>query len=482
MSQYDIIIIGAGAGALSAAVQLAGKKRVLVIEAGPDPGGKMGRAQVEGVEFDTGPSVLTMTDVVASVFSNAGLDYRDYLELIEVDGFSYLWPDKTALNIRFAKGDTLAEIEKVFGTKHAEEFKGFLDYTEEIWNAAAPNFVYGEAPSFGGAIKLGMTKFRELMKIDPMRSMAAAIESRVSEAHLRDLLLRYATYNGSHPWRAPATLNCIAWVELGLGCYGIKGGLFRLAEALEKAATEKGAEFVYNTRVTNILTTGKKVRGVMCGDTKFEAPVVLCNADVSHLIHDLLEDSPIKEAGEPSMSGWTGVIKARRVPRPSHTVLFPARPYQQEFVDIFDRERLPEEPTIYLCAQEKSHKRNGWEDHEPIFAMINAPYVKDISSAPPVEEVADQIKQRLLAFDLIHPEDTWVWMRRPQDLAAQFPGSRGSIYGASSNSQFSAFQRPPNRVKDLPGLFLASGSAHPGGGVPMCLLSGTAAAKQIFSD
>src|SRR5690606_617972 len=168
-----------------------------------------------------------MTDVVASVFSNAGLDYRNYLELIEVDGFSYLWPDKTALNIRFAKGDTLAEIERVFGTKHAKEFKGFLDYTEEIWNAAAPNFVYGEAPSFGGAIKLGMTKFRELMKIDPMRSMAAAIESRVSEPHLRDLLLRYATYNGSHPWRAPATLNCIAWVELGLGCYGIKGGMFR---------------------------------------------------------------------------------------------------------------------------------------------------------------------------------------------------------------------------------------------------------------
>ena len=484
MSQ--IVVIGAGMGGLAAAAELSARgEDVLVIEAHRDVGGKLGRAEVEGVEFDTGPSVLTMTDVARDLFEAAGTTLEGELELIAEDVFEYIWPDGMRLPVAFDARDTLANVDATLGAEEAREFEEFLDYAEGIWSAAAPNFVYGDAPTMGSAVKLGVTKFRELMKIDPMRSMASSIESRVSNQRLRDILLRYATYNGSDPRAAPATLNCIAWVELGLGCYGVKGGMFQLAEALARVAARNGAEFLMSTRVAAI--EGKKrVEAVVTRDGKrIECDHVVCNADVAHLADTLMEGrSPVSATDEPSMSGWNAVIKAKRRDRPGHTVLFPERDYRQEFVDIFERDRPPEEPTVYMCAQEKAHRRAGWDEHEPLFVMANAPAepARDSSDAQTWTELEEKVLQRLIEYDLINAGDEVVWRRTPKDLARQFPGSRGAIYGAASNSQFAAFQRPPNRISKFEGLYLASGSAHPGGGVPLCMLSGRAAARAIVED
>jgi len=181
------------------------------------------------------------------------------------------------------------------------------------------------------------------------------------------------------------------------------------------------------------------------------------------------------------MSGWTAVVKARRRERPSHCVLFPERPYRAEFDDIFGQGRPPAEPTVYLCAQEKAHQRTGWADHEAVFVMANAPAEPATGETPAEvwEAFEKTVMKRLVETALLDHDDTIVWRRTPSDLARQYSGSRGSIYGASSNSQFSAFQRPANAIPELKGLYLASGSAHPGGGVPMCLLSGRAAAAAL---
>jgi 1-hydroxycarotenoid 3,4-desaturase len=492
-ARTEVLIVGAGLGGLSAAVCLAARGvRVHVLEAGERIGGKAGIEVVDGVEFDTGPSVLTMPEAIDEVFRRAGTSLRDELTLREErPAFRYLYPDGVVLDVFTRPEETLLSVEKSLGVTARRELAGFLDYARAIWEAAAPHFVYGEAPSFGGMVKLGPLALARVTKVDALRSMLSAIDARVRDPHLRELLLRYATYNGSDPRRAPATMNCIAHVELGLGGYGIEGGTYALVRALARVAERLGATIETSARVTELRAPKGRIRGVVLADGRvLDASVVIANADASHVATHLLpraRQSAIKHHGEPSMSAWTGVLRARRragtEARVPHTVLFP-KDYLQEFVDVFDRDAAPTDPTVYLCAQEPCHGRTGWPEHEPVFVMANAPPEPAHGARPPrdAELLRERVLRRLTAAGLTAADDSLVWERGPAELAARFPGTRGAIYGTSSNGMFAAFQRPPNRVDAVPGLYLASGSAHPGGGMPLCVLSGRRAADQALED
>ena len=179
------------------------------------------------------------------------------------------------------------------------------------------------------------------------------------------------------------------------------------------------------------------------------------------------------------MSAWTAVARARRQPaRAAHTVFFPVR-YEQEFEDIFDRHRMPSDPTVYCCAQEPAHGIRGWADEEPVFVMVNAP---SAGRAVLPASFAEPIRRRLVDAEFFTERDGFVWERTPADLAQRFPESDGSLYGAASHGWSAAFRRPPNRVDGVAGLYLASGSAHPGGGVPLAIQSGREAARLALRD
>jgi len=264
--------------------------------------------------------------------------------------------------------------------------------------------------------------------------------------------------------------------------------MYEVARALARVAERAGARIHTGARVERIRTDGR-VRGVETADgRRWPADAVVGNADAAHVLAGLLPRAAARHApATPSMSGWTGIVRARRRAggdaRVAHTVLFPGT-YLDEFADIFDRDRPPAEPTVYLCAQEACHGRAGWAGEEPVFAMANAP--AEPAHAPRAAEVWERLRaavmERTRAAGLRDADDRLAWERTPGDLAAEFPGSRGSIYGAASNSPLSAFRRPANRVPGVRGLYLASGSAHPGGGVPLCVLSGAAAARAVLED
>jgi 1-hydroxycarotenoid 3,4-desaturase len=489
----EAIVVGAGIGGLSAAIELASKGfEVTIVEAAQHPGGKAGTATVDGVRFDTGPSVLTLPEVFDDVFRAAGSSLAQEVELrAPQPSFRYLYPDGTHLDVHLELESTIESVRQSLGGQAADELAAFLDYAGTIWDAAAPAFVFGAAPSFKSVLFQGFAGMRAATRIDPFRSMRSAIARRVRSPHLRMLLWRYATYNGSDVRSAPATLNCIAHVELALGGYGVQGGMQALVEALVRCATRLGVRLQLGTPVREIVLEGGAVAGVrLAGGELLRAGHVIANVDVAHLLGDLLQPEVkhgLDQGYTPSMSGYNAVLRAARrhgrQRRVAHTVLFPDD-YEAEFADIFDRDRPPANPTVYLCAQEPCHGVAGWPEHEPLFVMANAP-AEPADDERPAQlwlQLEARARQRMLDAELIDPSDQVVWRRSPADLARLFPGSRGAIYGASSNSRSAAFRRAPNRVPRVPGLFIASGSAHPGGGVPMAALSGRAAARAVLDN
>jgi 1-hydroxycarotenoid 3,4-desaturase len=485
----DVLVIGAGIGGLAAALALAARGvSVRVLEAGPRPGGKAGTVELDGVRVETGPSVLTLPEVFGGLFARAGVRLDDVVGLRRLDpGFRYHYADGCALDVAHDPHHTLANVRSVLGGVAEGELASFLDYSRSIWESAAPNFVEGPAPTWAAMVGLALRHPRAVAAIDPMRSMAGGIDRHVREPHLRMLLRRYATYNGSDPRSAPATLNCIAHVELSLGGYGVQGGISALVSAMAAAIEARGGVIECGVPVERVVVRDGVAGGVeLTGGGLRLGRAVVVNADAGWLRHGGLPDAGryLPAAAAPSMSGWTGVLRAARLAdRRPHEVLFPAD-YDAEFADIFDRDRPPVAPTVYLCAQERCHGLTGWPDAEPVFAMANAPAEPERGArAPEVwTTLAAAMEHRIRAAGRWSEGDALVWRRTPADLAAEFPGSRGAIYGAASNDRFAAFKRPPNRVRGMRGLYLASGSAHPGGGVPMAGLSGLAAADCLGED
>ena len=495
MKTHHAVVIGGGLGGLAAAIRLgAAGRAVTLLEAANQLGGKAGTVTIDGVTVDTGPSVLTMPEVLEGVLAAAGMDPEDHLVLRAPEpGFRYLYTDGTVLDVFHALDDTLASVDRTLGSTARDELTGFLEYSRRIWDAASPYFVKGPAPTLPRLLGLGFQDLLQVRHIDALRTMKGAIHAQVQSPHLRKLLYRYATYNGSDPRVAPGTLNCIAHVELALGGYGIEGGIGHMVAVMTEAARRVGVSIQTGAPVAAITVGDGRVTGVRTVDgATIAAEVVVSNAEVAHTILGLLPETEARRVRldgttERSMSGWTGILRAHRRTadqrRVAHTVVFP-EDYTTEFADIFDHQRAPTDPTIYLCAQEPCHARSGWADDEPVFAMANAPHEpRNGPSAPDTwEALQARVRQRLAAAELIEPTDQWVWTRTPTDLAERFPDSLGALYGASSNDRFSAFKRPPNRVSAVPGLYLASGSAHPGGGMPLAMLSGSLAADAVLAQ
>ena len=473
----DAVVVGAGLGGLAAAIDLASRGlSVVVFEAGPTAGGKAGTATVDGVAFDTGPSVLTLPGVFDDLFGLAGTRLSEVVDLIAPEpAFRYLWPDGTVVDVAVDPNRTLANVATALGAQAEAELAGYLAYARRIWDVAAPRFVLGPAPTWRTVLSLSAV--RDLAAIDPLRTMQSAIDARVRSPHLRVLLARYATYNGSNPRQAPATLNCIAHVELGLGGYGVRGGIAALVAALVAAAVRLGVVIRTDSPVRRVIVEGGAVRGVALDDEVVPARVVVANADVGAVFGGLIDDR--RSIPPRSTSGWTAVIRARRTGRVAHTVVFPSD-YEAEFTDLFTRGAPPIDPTVYLCAQEQAHGRTGWVDAEPVFVMANAPAAPDLPASR-WDALGSAVRARCRAVGLLADEPI-VWQRTPADLARQFPGSDGALYGGASNDAFAAFRRPANRVAGIAGLYLASGSAHPGGGMPLCVLSGRAAASAVAED
>ncbi len=486
-----IVIVGAGVGGLSAAIRLAAAdRRVVVLEQNPQVGGKMGEVRAQGFRWDTGPSVITMRPVLEELFASAGRRMEDYLTLLPVEPLTrYFYSDGTRLDATCDLSRMTAQI-AALDERDVEGYLAYLAYAARIHRITGPVFIYNRPPTLASFSRVPL---RDYFGIDAFRTMEVAIKGWVHSPHLRQLLGRFATYVGASPYLAPATLNVIAHVELTGGVWYPRGGVYSIAHVLARLAQELGVEIRTNSPVEQIEVKDGRVRGVACvkGET-IEAQAVIANVDVATVYERLLPAGSVPAhkvkrlvQAEPSCSGFILLLGIEgKHPQLAHHNIFFSRDYRREFTDIFERGVPPDEPTVYLSITSKTDPDHAPAGCENWFILVNAPA---LGAAFDWQKQAagyrDRVLARLAEFgldvrDCIRYEQSLT----PLDLERLTGARRGALYGASSNRRLAAFMRPHNRCPDVRGLYLAGGTTHPGGGVPMVMLSGKVAAEMVLQD
>lgn len=483
-----VLVIGAGLGALSGALRLAKMGfAVTLFEKNETVSGKLNEKKIGEYRFDTGPSLLTLPFVIDELFEFCGFARRDLLDFVPLEPICrYFYPDGATI-------DASANIEQMkraiakLSPRDAEVYESFLAYSERIYKLTADIFLFSPIHEFAEILKWrNLPTLLRLPQIDPLRTVHSGVSRFFKDARLVQLFDRYATYNGSNPYRAPATLNVIPYVEYVLGSYYIRGGMYRLAEALLSLAQKLRVKIHTSARVEKILHDGRRVNGLQVNGEKVAANFVLCGQDVV-VAHNELIDGFEKHREklnrlEPSCSGlvflW-GVKK--QYPELAHHNIFFSADYQKEFAQIFDEKGLPDDPTIYVAITSKSDSAHAPAGSENWFVLLNMPYLTNAIHWPnEISRVREIIltKFRQIGFDLANQIEA-EFVLSPDDFYNKYLSNRGSIYGISSNSRSTAFKRPANRSRELTGLYFAGGSTHPGGGIPLVLLSGKIAAALI---
>ncbi len=488
------VVIGGGVGGLACAIDLQRRGvEVCLLERAAVVGGKMRQVEVGGRGIDAGPTVLTMRWVFEGLFADAGTSLDEQVRLSPLEVLArHAWQDGSRLDLYADRERSAAAIEAFAGPAEARGFGEFCAHTEAIYRHVSEPFIGAARPTLPSlAASLGLGGLRNLFKIDFHRSMWKALGDFFKDPRLRQMFGRYATYYGSDPFTAPATLNLIAHVEQ-TGVWTVDGGMIGMAQAMARVAAGLGVEIRCDAEVASIATLGGKVRGVVLADgSALAADVVIFNGDVAALgdgrfgpvIAGAVKAPPVARRSLSAVT-WASLARVRGWPLLRHNVCF-SRDYAGEFAALGAAGRLPDEPTVYICAQDRSDPAEpATEDPQRVLILVNAPprggqgrfTVPEIDAC---QRATLQLLQRCGLEVTMDPSTTS--LTTPNEFAAMFPGSGGALYGSATQGWTDSLTRHAARTK-LKGLYLAGGSVHPGAGVPMATLSGRYAARSVCED
>jgi len=477
-----VIIIGGGLGGLSASLYLAAHGfKVDVFEQNEKLGGKMNEYKWDKFRFDTGPTLITMPFIIDDLFSKLNLHRPDYLELELIDPICrYFWNDGTSIDMSSEINKSIEQLSRI-SEEDASSLKPYLKYAHRIYDISADLFLLNPIHEINTLMRWKtFYKLFHAYKIDPFRTVHNANKSFFAHPKTIQIFDRYATYNGSNPFEAPATLNIIPYVEYELGGYYIKGGMYRLVHVLGKLLKDMDINVHTSTKVDKIIHDNDRVMGVVVNGEKLKADYIICNSDVVSSFNTLIDgfEERTKKLNklEPSISGlvflWAVSKQYKKLAH--HNIIF-ASNYEEEFRTIFKDKMAPEDPTIYISISSKADPAHATRQGENWFILINTPYLTEYQDW---DVIRNHIRARIVSklartgIDDIEKHIMHEQVYSPLDFYNKYGSNRGSIYGISSNSRSSAFKRPPNRSRDLKGLYFAGGSTHPGGGVPLAILSG----------
>lgn len=487
-----VAVVGAGIAGLSAAVRLAAKgAKVVVYDQNPYTGGKVTAFEVGGYRFDAGPSLFTLPELMDELFELTGRDPRAHFNYYTHDTVCrYFWSDGTKLTLYPDVEKNVEAIGLTFGAAQAKGVRKYFADAAEKYELTAPFFLQGSLHRL--KTFLDTRVFRVLAAIPRLglfSTLNEANEGYFSEPKLVQLFNRYATYNGSSPYLTPGIMQMITHLEHGLGTYLPVGGMHEISQSLTRLAVDLGVDFRLGQPVEKILAHQGKVKGVQVAGEAEDFDDVFCNADVKHAYAHLLDASvkrPAKTlAQEPSSSAlifyWG--VGAEFPELDLHNIFF-SEDYHREFKAIVENGTFWDDPTIYVNITSKLEPGDAPKGGENWFVMINVP----ADQGQPWDEIIPLARKAILerlSKDLGRDIEALIEAEEvlePRTIYSKTSSVGGALYGTSSNDRMAAFLRHPNKKRGVEGLYFCGGSAHPGGGVPLCLLSGKIATNWWSDD
>lgn len=489
------VVVGAGIAGLAAAIRLAARGiEVVVVESADRPGGKIRVVEVGGATVDSGPTVLTMRWVFDELFGLAGGDTASHVALKPAEILArHAWGAGERLDLFADTERTARAIEAFADAAEADRYRAFCERSAKVYRLLEDPFIRSARPTAVGlATSNGVRRMAEFAAIEPFTTLWRSLSAQFRDPRLRQLFGRYATYCGSSPFQAPATLMLVAHVEQ-TGVWIVEGGMAALPDALAAAARKLGATLRFGVPVEAITVDGGRASAVrLAGGETIGCGAVIFTGDVSALGAGLLGPdasgaAPATPRARRSLSALTVsmLAKVRDFPLVRHNVFFGPDP-RAEFEDIFRRRGLPRQPTVYLCAQDRGGSAMQlWPDgRERLFAIVNAPADGDIRAFED-RETAPCLDRAFALLDRcglsLSCEPTDMVVTTPADFARRYPATGGALYGPAAHGWRASFQRN-GATSRVPRLYLAGGSVHPGPGVPMAALSGRLAAERVLQD
>lgn len=462
--KFHAAVVGGGLGGMATAARLANVgARVTIIDQNTELGGKVAEYRQDGFRWDIGPSLLTMPDVIDELAATLEVNPPKLHRLDTV--CRYFWEDGHQID---ANGAFCRE----------PEVAAFLDYARGIYELSGEAFLRHPPQDFWRAFQFrNWPKLKHLPKITNFRTMSDEVRRRFTDPHLIQLFERFATYNGSDPHQTPATFNVIPYVENAFGAWYPEGGMRSLALWLLDALKALDVEIVTDTLVTHYDGSTLKTN---CGK-QWEPDAVICNGEAYGAYDRWIrvkghhKEQQRIEPEELSLSGYVLLLGVSRQYRQlRHHNIFFSKDYDREFEELFKLRRFPTDPTIYINVSSATSPEDAPKGHDNFFILVNAPAETSLIDWENNRREFDlRILSKLERMGLTGLSQHIVSQHHitPSDFSRRDLSTHGALYGAASNSIRSALFRPPLHSPIDSKLYFVGGSTHPGGGIPLVLLS-----------
>lgn len=500
-SGKQVAVIGGGLAGLSSACVLAARGfAVTLFEKNEWFGGKAAVHETEGYRFDMGPTILTLPSVLKRIFAEAGKDVADYLDLVPLDPqWRCFFEDGSVLDLVSDIEDMKANLRNLSGNDRAAEGYGkFIDMSKKLHDVSNKFFFWksvgGIADTFESTGMVNLSVLKDVLSLRMGTSVAKTVRQHVPDERAAQMIDHFTQYVGSSPEASPAVLCGIAHMQTEEGVWYPMGGTRAVPEALAKLATELGVEIRTSCDVDAIDTVGSGVVGVRLKSGEvFECDTVVSNCDSVRTHRELLRDhhSPTgltrKRDIEPACSGvvlYLG-LKERYEHVLHHNFVFSRDPHE-EFEYIYEKGMPAPDPTCYVCAPAVTEPGVAPAGGEALYVLVHTPYLRPNHNwdemlpeyreviLDKLESTGDMkgLRDRIVTSDALTPEG----------IHKRYRVLNGAIYGLASHGKYLGAFKPANRSKEIRGLYLAGGAAHPGPGMPMVMMSGWIAADAVDQD